>query len=1167
MIAASLRRPGRSAWVVSVILSLLTLTGVSLRVLAVGSVTLYVDDNSTCTSACGSQASPYSTIQAAINDANAQVSAGTATAGIIQVAAGTYHEHIGIYPDVHVICAGPAVTTIDATGTGRNVVNLTGGSLVGRPNANFSIDGCRLTGGIGDTNPAYSNRGAGMVVFGDAVVSNNVITGNSISGPLVNWFGAGVYIATGRALISGNTITNNIANPPPVSGQNDSHGFGGGIYVLDFKTDPDPSTPVIEGNLIAYNLAQGESGVGGGIWVEGNPGTIIRRNMIIGNRALLQGGAINAEGTLTISDNLIYGNTTGIFGAGINLYQTSAQIVNNTIFGNSSTETNTPSGYSFSAYGAGIEVATLLTQSPPEVTLLNNLIVGNTVTSSGIGGGIHSDRTTPYIYNTNVYNNLKLPSTSSNVQGDYTDAQVIGQNGNVSVDPLFARAPLFTDATIAAGTTTTVAVREVGRYLVNHNIEYNNDGVARTVTAINTTTKIITFTPALAAASQAWKMLSDWGAVTNVSEDFHLQTGSPAIDTGSNTGVSQFDMDGGPRTQDGDNNGSSITDMGAYEVPSSDSDADGVPNMQDCAPYVASVQTAPGVVGDTVRAVAGPTAAYSWLRIPQANAYNVYRGTINGAFAYNHTCFEAASPDRVAQDDVNPAVGTGFYYLVSGVNSCAEGGLGSAVPSGTPRPNPSPCALSTADSDGDGLANIDDNCGAIANANQADQDHDAVGDVCDNCPAAANPDQADSNGDGIGNACQDGDGDGYPLSVDCNDQNPAIHPGAIEVCNGVDDDCNGSIDDGLGTATCGVGACQVTVNNCVNGSPQTCVPGAPSPETCNSIDDDCNGIVDDGFGTLTCGVGACQRTIMACPGAVCTPGTPGTETCNGIDDDCNGVVDNGFPNTDGDTLADCIDPDDDNDGIPDDGDNSGIQGDRPCAPGQSTGCDDNCRLVVNANQADLDLDGVGNVCDPDADGDSFTASGSGSPVTTVAASQSVVRGTLSGALADMQTSNDVYESIQETKSSNISGLEMRWTFTIPAKHLSVVYVEARQSASTDGDNFRFAYSTNGMNFIDMFTVKKTSDNNTPQYFALPLNISGSIVIRALDTNRASGNTLDTLYVDRIHIVGSDPADCNDLSSAINPAVFEGPLGAGVCSDAVDNNCDTKIDANDEDCKY
>lgn len=40
----------------------------------------------------------------------------------------------------------------------------------------------------------------------------------------------------------------------------------------------------------------------------------------------------------------------------------------------------------------------------------------------------------------------------------------------------------------------------------------------------------------------------------------------------------------------------------------------------------------------------------------------------------------------------------------------------------------------------------------------------------------------------------DGDGDGYPLASDCDDQDPAVHPGAVELGGGfgwsTDDDCN-----------------------------------------------------------------------------------------------------------------------------------------------------------------------------------------------------------------------------------------------------------------------------------------------------------------------------------------------------------------------------------------
>ncbi len=48
------------------------------------------------------------------------------------------------------------------------------------------------------------------------------------------------------------------------------------------------------------------------------------------------------------------------------------------------------------------------------------------------------------------------------------------------------------------------------------------------------------------------------------------------------------------------------------------------------------------------------------------------------------------------------------------------------------------------------------------------------------------PDPTDPDGD-----CADGDGDGYGSCIDCDDTDPQVHPGAMEICDGVDNDCDG----------------------------------------------------------------------------------------------------------------------------------------------------------------------------------------------------------------------------------------------------------------------------------------------------------------------------------------------------------------------------------------
>jgi hypothetical protein len=201
----------------------------------------------------------------------------------------------------------------------------------------------------------------------------------------------------------------------------------------------------------------------------------------------------------------------------------------------------------------------------------------------------------------------------------------------------------------------------------------------------------------------------------------------------------------------------------------------------------------------------------------------------------------------------------------------------------------------------------------------------------------------DSDNDGFGGSalapkCQCAAGGVYTATVagDCLDSSKTVYPGALELCDSLDNNCDGTTDpvnsggcqahfldgdsDGYGTSVsecaCGSdGAFTALLSGDCDDGVSTIHPGA-SEIACNGADDDCDPLTPDGgSGGLTTyykdgdgdGFGDPNTTQMSCnsvPGYVTQGGdcndfqsgiNPGVSEvgCNSIDENCNGATDEG----------------------------------------------------------------------------------------------------------------------------------------------------------------------------------------------------------------------------------------------------------------------------------
>jgi parallel beta-helix repeat protein len=337
-----------------------------------------------------------------------------------------------------------------------------------------------------------------------------------------DWYGAGIYVYNAFVEVDSCAISNNVANHDgggiyiahnsysrsmihnSVIAGNQANESGGGIYV-------NHADPFIAACTISQNSTLYSGGGGGGIYAWASD-ALIEYCLINGNSsATFGGGIVSANSTAATEHCTISGNRAAYAGGGLHLDSSDCLVSNCVVSGN----------VNYNG-GGGIEIRTC---TP---AIANCVISGNATTSESGAGGVNCYEAFPIIRNCTLSGNVGLGGHG-------------GGLGSADSVPTIVNTILWGDS-----------APEI--YVHNSAFWPNREPV-------------VSYSDIAGGGYQGTGNISSDPQFTNAAGgDFHLQTSSPCLDSGSNVGAPPADLDGITRPQDGNDDGLAIADLGAYEV-------------------------------------------------------------------------------------------------------------------------------------------------------------------------------------------------------------------------------------------------------------------------------------------------------------------------------------------------------------------------------------------------------------------------------------------------------------------------------------------------------------------------------------------------------------------------------------------------------------------------